>query len=40
MTMVDQDEFAVRKLPTAEEGVHEELIIHSLEVQFWGGFCI
>ncbi len=36
MTMVDQNEFAVRKLPTAEESVHEELIIHSLEVQVWG----
>ena len=36
MTMVDRDEFAVRKLPTAEESIHEELIIHLLEVQVWG----
>ncbi len=36
MTMVDQDECAVGKLPTAKEGIHEELIIHSLEVQVWG----
>ncbi len=35
MAMVDRDEFAVGKLPTAEESVHEELIIHSLEVQVW-----
>jgi len=35
-TMVDWDEFAVRELPKAEEGIHEELIIHSLEVQVWG----
>ena len=35
-TMVDQNEVAVRKLSTAKEGIHEELIIHSLEVQVWG----
>jgi len=36
MTMVDQNEVTVRKLPTAKEGIHEELIIHSLETQVWG----
>ncbi len=36
-TMVDQNEVAVRELSTAKEGIHEELIIHSLEVQVWGG---
>jgi len=36
MAMVDRDEFAVGKLPTAEESIHEELIIHSLGVQVWG----
>ncbi len=36
MTMVDRDEFAVGKLLTTKEGIHEELIIYSLEVQVWG----
>jgi len=36
MAAVDRDEFSVGKLPTAEESVHEELIIHLLEVQVWG----
>jgi len=36
MTIVDRDEFAVRKLSTAEKSVHKELVIHSLEVQVWG----
>jgi len=35
-TTVDQDEISVKKLSQAEESVHEELIIHSLEVQVWG----
>ncbi len=40
MAMVDREKFAVGKLPTTEEGFHEELIIHSLEAQVWGDFCI
>ena len=36
MAAVDRDEVFVGKLPTAEESVHKELIIHSLEVQSWG----
>jgi len=36
MAMVDRGEFFVGELPTTKEGVHEELIIHSLEVQVWG----
>jgi len=36
-TAVDINKFAVRELPKAEEYVHEELIIHSLEAQVWGG---
>ena len=40
MAVVDRDEVFVGKLPTTEESVHEELIIHSLEVQVLGGFCI
>ena len=31
-TMVDQNEVNVRKVPTAKEGLHEKLVIHSLEV--------
>jgi len=36
MAVVNGGEFAVRELPITEEGVHEELIVHSLEVQVWG----
>ncbi len=36
-TMVDRNEVAVRKLPTAKEGLHEKLVIHSLKVQVWRG---
>ena len=32
MTMVDQNKVIVRKLPTAEEGIHEKLVIHLLEI--------
>jgi len=40
MATVYRDEFFVGELPTTKEGVHEELIIHLLEVQVWRGFCI
>ncbi len=36
MATVDRDEVFVGELPTTKEGVHEELIIHLLEVQVWG----
>jgi len=32
-TTVDQNKVIVGKLPTTEEGLHEKLVIHSLEVQ-------
>jgi len=40
MATVDRDESFVGELPPTKEGVHEELIIYSLEVQVWRGFCI
>jgi len=32
-TVVDRDEFSVRELPETGEGIHEELVIHLLEVK-------
>ncbi len=39
-TTVDPNEVAVRKVPTAEEGLHEKLVIHSLEVQVQRGLTM
>jgi len=36
MTTVDRNKVTVRKFPAAKEGLHEELVIHLLEVQVWG----
>jgi len=38
MTAVDGSEFTVGELPTTEEGIHEELIIHLLKVKVWGDY--
>jgi len=36
MTVVDGGQFTVGELPKTKEGIHEELIIHSLKVKVWG----